>query len=375
MYKVCRARKVLNMHKHADGGWFWIKYSAVPYIGCEWGCGYCYSRDEKYNPHKASRDPEVLKFEDPFSEYIKIKENAPELLRNDLRGKPIDLVCLDGYQPIDAKYQYARKMLEVCLDLGFPVFINEKSPILLRDSDVLEAINERSYVNVGWSIITTTDDSTREAFESKAPPVSSRFAAMGKLAKRKIMTGTVFMPILPFIYDNEDNIEAVVRRTKECGGQYVLDAGLTLWGHCKTHFYGILRAYDSSLVREYDALYTNSARLASHTAHVHELVSKHCRRYGLLPHIPRPVAFFPPVLRLNKKIAEQFYLKARELQLAGEERHKQWAYQKGAWALDDLKESIVGIYNKEGITGLLKIKGIGKSLAAQIEEYVKKAPA
>ena len=111
MHKIYRAEKILNIHRHADGGWFWIKYSAVPYVGCEWGCQYCYSRDEKYNPHKASRDPEVLKFKDAFSEYIKIKENAPELLRNELRGKPIDLVYLDGYQPIDAEYQYARKML------------------------------------------------------------------------------------------------------------------------------------------------------------------------------------------------------------------------------------------------------------------------
>jgi len=84
MYKIYKTKTILNVHKHCDGGWFWSKYSASPYIGCEWGCQYCYSRDEKYNPHKATRDPMVLEFKDPFSEYIKIKENAPEILRKSL---------------------------------------------------------------------------------------------------------------------------------------------------------------------------------------------------------------------------------------------------------------------------------------------------
>lgn len=370
-YKLYKPKTILNTQRHCDGGWFWNKYSAFPYLGCEWGCEYCYWRGEKYNPHKASRDPEVPKYDDPFSEYIKVKEGAPELLRKALKDKPPDLIYLDNYQPVDSKYLYTRKMLEVCHELGFPVFINEKSPTLLRDLDILRKIGEKSYLNVGWSIITTRDDETRKVFEPRAPRISARFSAMRELAKDGITTGTVFMPILPFVYDDEENIEAVIRETKESGGQYVLDAGLTLDGSCKAHFYESLEDYDPNLVDKYEELYSDSDEPAGRAAEVHRLVVKYCQRYEIDPHIRRPVNFYSEKLRINKKISGKFYLKARELQLSGRDKHREWAYRRAAWSLDDLEEGVENLYRERGIDGLIKIKGIGKSLAGRIENILK----
>lgn len=368
--RAYQSKAILNTHKHCDGGWFWDKYSAFPYIGCEWGCEYCYLRDGKYNPHKSSLDPKVLNFADPFSQYIKVKKNAPELLRKALENMPRDLIYLDNYQPVDFRHQYTRKMLKVCLDLSFPVFINEKSRMLLRDLDVLKKINKKTYLNVGWSIITTCDDKTRKIFEPNAPPVSARFNAMKKLAENKILTGTVFMPILPFIYGDEKNIEEVIKKTKECGGRYVLDGGLTLHGYSKTHFYKVLEKYDPDLSAKYNRIYGNPELLADHTAQVHEKVLEYCQKYKLTPHIPRPVNFYPKKLQVNKKTAEKFYLKAREMQMSGKGGHREWAYRKAAWALDDLEESIEKIYRDKGISGVMEIKGIGKSLANKIENFL-----
>lgn len=280
-YEIYRPKSILNTSLHCDGGWFWTKYSAFPYLGCEWGCKYCYGRDKKYNPHNPITDSQALKFEDPFSEYIKIKENAPELLRKALKNKPRDLIYLDNYQPVDLKYQYARKMLEVCLELKFPVFINEKSPALLKDLDVLKGISKNFYLNVGWSIISTKDDRIRLFFEPKAPSVQARFTAMRKLSENNILTGTVFMPILPFIYDDRENIEAVIKKTKESGGQYVLDAGLTLWGYCGTYFYEVLRKYNPDLITKYKMLYGDTKMLANYTVNVHQQILKYCRKYKL----------------------------------------------------------------------------------------------
>jgi DNA repair photolyase len=370
MYKIYKTKHILNIHKHIDGGWFWVKYSADPYIGCEHGCQYCYSRDEKYNPHKSERDPDVLKFDDAFSEYIKIKEHAPELLMRALRGRPIDLIYIDGYQPVEAKYRYARGMLEVCLALGFPVFINEKSPLLLQDLDILKAISRKSHLNVGWSIITTTDDTARQILESKAPPTESRFKAMKELADNGITTGTVFMPILPFIYDTDENIESVVRKTKESGGIYVLDAGLTLWGYCKTHFYKALEKLNPDLIPKYDKLFEDQTLLGEHQVRVHKKVLEFCQKYDLSNYIPRPIDYYPEELRLNKEIAAKFYLEARELLVTGQRGYKEWAFRKAAWTLDDLKESVKKIYEEKGIHGLMQIEGIGQKLATRIEGFL-----
>jgi len=146
--KSYQPKSILNVQKHIDGGWFWVKYSAFPYLGCQYGCEYCYWRDEKYNPHKTSQDSEVLEFEDAFSQYIIIKENATELLLKELSKKPKDLIYLDHYQPIEAKERLIREILRVCLDLGFPVFINEKSPLVLNDLDILKKISKNTYLTI-----------------------------------------------------------------------------------------------------------------------------------------------------------------------------------------------------------------------------------
>ncbi len=340
-------------------------------MGCEWGCSYCYWRDEKYNPYKASQNKEALKFKDAFSQYIKVKENAPDLLKKALINKPKDLIYLDNYQPVDSQYHYARKILEVCLELGFPVFVNEKSPMLLQDLNILKKISKNSYLNVGWSIITTKDDEARLLFEPKAPATSSRFEAMRKLAENEIFTGTVFMPILPFIYDSEENIEAVVKKTKENGGQYVLEGGLTLRGSSKTFFYKNLRKCNLRLISKYDELYGNQDMFDQHMAKNHKLILKYCQKYGLLHYIPRPISYHPEKLQINRKIAETFYLEARELQLSNKGGFKEWAYRKAAWSLDHLEENIETIFQTKGFIGLLGIPCIGESFAKQIERFLK----
>ena len=100
-------------------------------------------------------------------------------------------------------------------------------------------------------IITTKDDETRSIIESNALSVESRFKTMKKLSHNKIFTGTVFMPIIPFIYDDEENIELVIKKTKDSGGHYILDGGLTIAAirdYCKQQ--GAKNVYTAVLVEK-----------------------------------------------------------------------------------------------------------------------------
>jgi DNA repair photolyase len=44
-----KPKTVLNKGKRADH-WFWSRYSAYPYIGCQHGCQFCYCREQNIPP-------------------------------------------------------------------------------------------------------------------------------------------------------------------------------------------------------------------------------------------------------------------------------------------------------------------------------------
>ena len=143
----------------------------------------------------------------------------------------MDLVFTGDYQPLERKYQISRQMLEVCRDLGFPVFVLERSPLVLRDLGLLQEINAGAPSVVAFSIINTPDSANYDrvcGMENLAPPAARRFAAMEQFARVGFLTGTCCMPILPGLCDDEANLENVVRWTAEHGGKFVLASSLTL---------------------------------------------------------------------------------------------------------------------------------------------------
>jgi DNA repair photolyase len=159
------------------------------FVGCVQQ--YCYCREKKYYPFEDPRD---------FAYRIEVKENAPDLLRRALSRAPVDTVGTGDYQAAERKFGLSRQVLQVCLDLGFPVSVLERSTLVLRDLDLLKEINERARTVMMWSIIYTPDSahrSTLRQLERLAPPPEKRFAAMEQMARAGILTGTCLMPTLP----------------------------------------------------------------------------------------------------------------------------------------------------------------------------------
>lgn len=74
---------------------------------------------------------------------------------------------------------------------------------------------------------------------------------------------------------------------------------------------------------------------------------------------------------INKKISKILLEIAELLDIKGI-KYKPKAYRKAAEAIKNLEGDISEIYKKEGLRGLEKIKGVGKSIAQKIEEYLKK---
>ncbi len=355
---------ILNKSKRPDH-WFWTRYSAYPYIGCQHGCEFCYCRERKYSPYEDPND---------FAYMIKVKENAPNLLRRALSRTEVDLIFTGDYQPAEKLYGLSRKILEVCLDLGFPVFVLERSPLVLRDLDLLGAINEKARAVVAFSVISTPDSPNYERIrhiEHLTPRAEKRFDAMEKIAKAGILTGTCFMPILPGLCDDEANLQSVVRWTADHGGQFVLASGLTLSNQQRQYFFQVLSERFPDLLHLYEKLFPPGSysstewRWKETALQIKEL----CAQNGMSDRMPRPI--IPGEKRArNKQIAEVLANKVYDMELHNASPQRVWAYRKAAWAIEDLEQDVELIYSQMGLKGLESIPNVGPRIAKEISEQL-----
>ena len=162
-------------------------YALNPYTGCEHACSYCYARYMKrFTGHR-----------EPWGEFVDAKINAPGLLPRELDRKRRGTVWISGvcdpYQPLEAHYELTRRCLEVLIDHRWPVTIQTRSPLVVRDLDILEGAQD---IEVGFSIA-TGDDEIRKLFEPRAPAVGRRLEALERLHEAGIRTFAMIAPMLP----------------------------------------------------------------------------------------------------------------------------------------------------------------------------------
>jgi hypothetical protein len=268
-------------------------------------------------------------------------------------------------------------MLEVVRDLGFPLFIVERSPLLARDLDLLVEINRGAWVGVLFSI-SNADPVLKQAFEPRSPGVKRRLLAMEKLAGAGILVGTSMMPIIPFVGDDERHLDDMVRATKDHGGSCMLGGGLTMDGVQAERTLEAARRFDPALVARWRKLYNwepggkpSYGPPRAYNARLGLLLRELCARHGLLDRLPRYIA--PGPLAINKRIAERLFLKTYDLELEQAKDYRIWAYRKAAWAVDECSKSVAEIYHAHGEAGLRELPGIGKSLAGEIARWLRES--
>ncbi|MGH7495458.1 MAG: hypothetical protein ACREOO_24125, partial [bacterium] len=357
-FQEYQPRKIVNVHRHVDP-WFWNRYSAHPYVGCRSGCEFCYLRGGRY---LGRRDPNT------FDTLIQVKTNAAELLRRELaRLNPEVISCGDWQQPAEDRYHLSRAMLEVVYDCNFPLFIVERSPLLIRDLDLLAAINQRTWVGVVLSY-SNVDAKLKQAFEPRSPGIKRRLQTMERLAQAGILVGASLMPIIPFAGDDESHLLDAVRATKEYGGKFVLGGGLTMAGvQAERTLAAAERLHPSSSSRWLE-LYgrnengeLNYGPPRAYNARIGVRIRELCTRFNLADRMPRFAG--DGALAINKRLAEKLFLKMFDLELAQASPQRIWAYRKAAWSVDELPESLGMIYEAQGEAGLRKLPSVIPGIA------------
>ena len=299
-----------------------------------------------------------------------MKTNAPELLEKELKKAERDVVALSGvtdpYQPAERKYEVTRKVLEALRDNDFPVHIGTKSDLVLRDTDILSEISKKSWCTVSFTI-TTFDKNLLSLLEPFYPSPERRLEAVKKLREAGIMAGVDFTLISPYLLDDDNNIREVIRRASENKAEYLLPgAGMTLRRNQKIRWLELLKENWLELVKKYEKLYSESQEPnREYVVRINRRAFEICKEFNIQTYVPPPD--FERPLKENFEVAILLSLIAYFKERRTGNPYAAWAYHKAAQNIEELKESIRDVHNRNK---LKEISGVGKNLAEIIREYL-----
>lgn len=241
------AKSVLNRVAGMPFPW-----SINPYRGCYHQCVFCYAR----RTHTFLDDDGVNR----WGSRIYVKTNAPAVLRTELakrswRHENVAIgTVTDPYQPLEGRYRLTRGILEALRDYDTPASLITRSPLVIRDIDVLTQLARVAGASVSVSVATLDERIARQIEPTVAPP-KKRLQAVARLAQAGITVHVALAPILPHITDSEENVEAVVRAAREAGAHAVWHNTLHLHEVTREAFFGYLRANRPELIAHYASYY------------------------------------------------------------------------------------------------------------------------
>ncbi len=244
--------------------------------GCQHGCIYCDSRSRCYHMEHV--------FED-----IEVKENALELLEQALRKKRASCMLATGsmsdpYIPLEEELRLTRGALELALRYGFGFTLITKSARVLRDLDLLRAINERTKCVVQMTL-TTFDEELCKKLEPNVSTTRERFEALCRLREAGIPTVVWLCPVLPFINDTEENIRGVLEYCAEAGvrGVICFGMGLTLREGNREYFFRQLDRLFPGMKERYIQSYGTAYMCNSpNSAALMRLYREFCSMHGMM---------------------------------------------------------------------------------------------
>ncbi|MCC7553228.1 MAG: radical SAM protein [Methanobacteriaceae archaeon] len=235
-FREKRVKSIFNPRKGKRNlNLFLEDYTINPYLGCSFDCVYCYINGSKYAKETNN---------------FYVKSNARELVHKFLKRKFYDnekaMLNLgsasDPYMDIEKDLQLTRDILNIFLKFKYPVHIITKSELILRDIDILDKINKvallpddlkeklNSNVIISFSF-STIDDDIAKLIEPNAPLPSERLKTIKKLSKKGYKVGAVFMPILPYLSDDDEKLKIAICEFSKNNCDYVIPGALSLFGN------------------------------------------------------------------------------------------------------------------------------------------------
>jgi DNA repair photolyase len=287
-------RSILNAPQQT-GMDFW---SLNPYIGCEFGCSYCYARyTHRYaveRAHEAGKlsDAEFADFRgahgwEAFERRVFVKAHTLAALERDLRRvRPGETIVIgtatDPYQPAERQFRITRGVLErlaSCEGLSFGIIT--KSPLVARDIDVLRRVAQHNDLEIYVSLI-TLDAKLIRVVEARSPVPAARLRALKRLTGAGLNAGLIVAPVLPGITDDVPHLEALLRAARAAGAHFVHAGALRLYAGVRDRFLPLLAEHFPQLRERYGRAYARqSAAPAAYATALKKRIQRLQQRCGL----------------------------------------------------------------------------------------------
>ncbi|CAA9495244.1 MAG: Radical SAM domain protein, partial [uncultured Solirubrobacteraceae bacterium] len=249
-----RAKSALNRVPAASRVPF--RWTVNPYRGCTHACVYCFARPtHEYLGLDAGRD---------FEREVIVKVNVPEVLSAELgrstwRHEHVALgTNTDPYQWVEGRYKLMRGIWAALRDARNPCSILTKSPLVLRDVDLLREIAAVTEVGACLSV-PTLDEKAWRATEPHTPHPRARLEAVAELNRQGIPTGILISPLMPGINDSPQQVERIVELATEAGAVSIGGNTLFLRGSVRGIFFDWLESQRPDLLSRYEELYRDGA--------------------------------------------------------------------------------------------------------------------
>lgn len=229
-----------------------FEWTVNPYRGCSHACVYCFAR----------KSHTYLNFDSgvDFDSQVVVKVNVAEVLRKELH-KPSwghHHVALgtntDPYQRAEGRYKLMPGIINALADSGTPFSILTKGTLLARDIPSLRAAGEQVSVGMGISLA-LLDEDLAHAIEPGTPSPKARLALISKLRDAGLPCGVMAMPILPWLTDSEEALDALFAALAAAGATGVSAGALYLRPGTREWFMQWLAKEHPALVGRYQRLY------------------------------------------------------------------------------------------------------------------------
>ncbi len=362
-YKEKEFKTAINKLKFPDS-WFWARYTINPYSGCEHACIYCDARSQRY--YLEDFENEVL-IKTAIDRKLELRiKHARKLLPDVVGAGGVN----DAYQPCEKKVENTRNVLRVLAKYKYPVNIATKSDLITKDINLFKEIAQQTWCTIGFSI-TTIDEDLAKFLEPFSSTPSKRLEALKTIKNQapNVQVGTYFMPIIPFLEDNDENLKEVIKKSKNAGADFILfSPGLTMRDLQAEYF--IKKLKDSkykNIVHPLLDLYKGQIYPpADYAQKMYPILLSYCDKYKISIRVKRwiPSDYRKWNYKISELLLNKEYIDA--IKTGKSNKTMMWA----GLNLNNLEESILDVYKRGE---LLKLKNFNEKIVEFVKPFIEKS--